>query len=240
MSIKNLTLIAGCVLGLSGIASAFPSYNTCRDLVRAHPEREGKISILNVVGGGSGCGNLSAADWRPTASISSDREAFTVFYDDFYVDTSRSRSSCSFAVKLCVPTGIKVSLAEVSNMGVYSLQSDNMAISNSTRYFVQGWSGSGLNYNTTIRKYRGVCYQYEGRTYKGPVDCAGTYESLDRFGLVSYVWSECGASKDLNVSNSLQISGARTDEDYFQFDLTDGRFRDLYTIAYFWSRQGCN
>lgn len=240
MDVKSYTLIAGFIFGLSSNTLAFPSYGTCQELIRNHPERQGKISILNIVGNGSGCRDIGAADWRPTTSVSSDREAFTIFYDDFFVDATKARSSCSFGVKLCVPNGIKVSLAQVANLGIYSLQSNNMSISNNTRYFIQGWASSGLNYNTTIKKANGRCDSYNGRTLvKRGIACSGPYESLDTFVLVSAVWSACGASKDLNVSNSLQISGAKTDEDYFQFDLTDGRFQDLYTISYLWTKKGC-
>ena len=144
--------------------------------------------------GGNGCPAGSAS-----ATLSPDRKALSIIFDEFMVEAGGStrrnvsRKSCNIAIPVHVPQGLSVSIIAVDYRGFNSLPRRASARF-SAEYFFAG--------------RRGPKYQ---KTFRGPVD--DDYTIRNKLAVSAISWSRCGEDVNLRVNSSMMVrnSNRRTE-----------------------------
>ena len=144
--------------------------------------------------GGNGCPAGSAS-----ATLSPDRKALSIIFDEFMVEAGGStrrrvsRKSCNIAIPVHVPQGLSVSIIAVDYRGFNSLPRRASA-KFSAEYFFAG--------------RRGPKYQ---KTFRGPMD--DDYTITNKLAVSAISWSRCGEDVNLRVNSSMMVrnSNRRTE-----------------------------
>lgn len=148
-----------------------------------------EVWIENLVTGGDGCPSGTV-----TESISDDRQAFTLIFDEFYAEVYDGRTMdtnfCQINMTLHVPQGWQYSLATFDYRG-YAYLEEGVAASQRASYYFTG-DGATTNFMTFI--------EHDG------YDFDDLYQVSDTIGMQSVVWSPCGGSqRALNVKVRLEL-----------------------------------
>ena len=197
-----------------------------------------EVYIKNLVTGGSGCPNGTV-----TESISDDRQAFTLIFDEFYAEVYDGKKMdtrfCQINLTLHVPSGWQYSLATFDYRG-YAYLEEGAAATQRASYYFTG-DGQTTTFQTAI--------EHDG------YDFDDIYQISDTIGMASVVWSPCGAERALNVKTQLQLTnkyhprnnpdayhkrrnrrGVKGAYGYMSTDSADGHIEQVIRFGLWWRR----
>ncbi|MFW7379011.1 MAG: DUF4360 domain-containing protein [Oligoflexus sp.] len=146
-----------------------------------------EIYIRELVANGSGC-NLQ----NTKIHLAPDRKSFTILFAEYLAEIyprserRQARKACQVTVNLQVPYGYQYAVAKLEYRGLVSLDAGIEAHHESLYYF------QGDQQNSQIKKLE-----------RGPLEQSFTY--VHDIDLNATIWSPCGASRSLNVKNSIAV-----------------------------------
>ncbi len=178
-----------------------------------------EVYIQDITYNGSGCPIGTVAE-----NISPDKTAFTVTFSDYIaeagpnVDIGDSRRNCQLTLDLHVPQGWQFSLGTFDYRG-YVYLDKGMRATHSTSYYFQGRRLTG--------RFSSVM--------NGEID--EDYTFTDRIGFTSLVWSDCNASRALNINTGIRVrntskSNYPNAEGLITNDSIDGQITHKYGIRW--------
>ncbi|KAJ3368558.1 hypothetical protein HDU91_000470 [Kappamyces sp. JEL0680] len=177
----------------------------------------GQVSINNIVHGGSGCPQGSAA-----VVLSDDRQTFTVIYDKFIAFSGTgstvkdTRKNCQLNVGLSYPQGWSYTVITVDYRGYAQLPAQVTAVQKAIYYF------SGDQEQTASQRVI-------------PENYVGDYVFRDTLLSSAVVWSPCGANANINIDASVRLVGtaaALAQGAQVTVDSTDGKFKQVFGIQW--------
>jgi hypothetical protein len=144
------------------------------------------VFFADVRANGTGCPEGS---W--TTSISPDGKVFTTTFSQYEVAVDQNKDldfkACQITVKLRSPSGLSYAVSNFSYSG-YAFLDPNVSVSLAARYYFQGVN-VGPDSST--------------KTLTGPLDQPYLFE--DRVETNDFVWSPCGADRELNIPTRLRM-----------------------------------
>lgn len=176
-----------------------------------------KIKVQNIQTGGTGCPAGTV-----TQSVSQDKQAFTLIFDEFFVELAgrrpMQRRNCQIDLTLKVPSGWQFSIATFDYRG-YAYLERGVEATQTAYYYFQGGQTSGM-FETRIGGNR---------------DFDDVYQVTDTLGIASLVWSPCGASRNMQINTDLRLkkrSPRSNAYGYMSTDSIDGQFRTQYWFRF--------
>jgi hypothetical protein len=207
----NIKSISSLLVGIAGILATsaqaqVPPYVTIPPFVNG---------VQNPSYGGTGCPAGTAR-----AVVSPDRQAFTMIFDQYYVNApspgSLDRKNCQILVNFDFPQGWSYSIVRLDYRGFVDL----------------GPGASG--FQQSLYYFQGQPQQGRLRTnFYGPR--SGDYTISDTLGISDVVWSPCGARRGLNINSSLFASAGRgfaNSYAYLTNDSIDGTVKTTYILQW--------
>jgi hypothetical protein len=144
---------------------------------------------------------------------------FEVIFDAFQVQKGpgvsvRSlRKDCTIAADLFIPNGYRFTLTQVHYEGYANIPRSSTGILK-TEYFFPFFSN---RVGTS-------------KVLTGPF--IGDYSKEDTLGLLSTVWSPCGATIPLNMKSTLELRGPLADPALMTVDLATGKLTQVWAIQW--------
>lgn len=142
--------------------------------------------FADVKANGSGCPEGS---W--STSISPDGKVFTTTFSQYEVSVDEGKDldlkACQIIVKLRSPSGMSYAVSNFSYSG-YSFLDPGVSVSLGARYYFQGVN---VGPDSSVKNL------------DGPVDQTYLYE--DQVQTKDFVWSPCGAERELNIPTRLRM-----------------------------------
>ncbi|KAI9029507.1 hypothetical protein DFJ74DRAFT_765303 [Hyaloraphidium curvatum] len=174
-----------------------------------------QISIEDVTYGGSGCPGGSAA-----VSISDDKQALTVLYDDFAAQSpgtpAQGREFCQLSVKLKYPQGLSFAVYQVDTRGFAALDAGTNGRQRTTLYF-QGETDQAT-FTTN---------------FAGPFN--DDYLFSDHAESAQLVWCPCGAKRNLQIKEEVSVWGGDAHKKaLLTTDSTDFKVEKKWHIQWKW------
>jgi hypothetical protein len=168
-----------------------------------------EIATIN----GSGCPKDTAA-----VAVSEDKEAFTVTYSDYLVQTGGDssptdlRKNCQISMKVHVPQGFTYAISSTDYRGFAYLQPGVTGVQKASYYF-QGQSQTAAKTHTLKGEY------------------ADNFQFTDKNDVGQLVWKPCGEERNFNINTELRVMGKGQDPSQTSFmsmDSTDGSIKTIY------------
>lgn len=181
-----------------------------------------EVWVESIQAGGTGC---PAGTY--TQSISDDRQAFTLIFDEFFVELAGrrpvQRKNCQIDLALHVPNGWQFSIASFDYRGYAYLEPGIDAVQTAYYYF-QG-QGNSPTFYTQIGD--------------GSSEFDDIYTISDTIGIESVVWSPCGATRNLQINTDLRVQRRNRRSQaygYLSTDSIDGEFqtRHSWRFGFYW------
>jgi hypothetical protein len=176
-----------------------------------------EVHINGIVFAGSGCPGGSAGVY-----LSDDALAFTIAFDEFYVEKgpgislSEGRKFCNLNLDIHVPQGFQYTIFKVDYSGFADLARGTGGMLKSTYRFS---GAAGRNSRATLAtRLRGAL-----------VD---DYAIHDNIAIASLVWSRCGVNRALNIKTEARVYGSRSKSALLTVDTIDGEFEQIYALKW--------
>ena len=208
---KTSTLIK-CLLPLSFLAFGGTSYSAP------------SLKIKKIQTGGTGCPNGTV-----TTSISNDQQAFTLIFDEFFVELAGRRPSqrraCQIDLTMKVPAGWSYSIGTFDYRG-YAYLEPGVQATQTAMYYFQGGSNSPT---FTTR-------------FGGNQEFDDVYSVRDTIAIAAAVWSPCGVNRNLQIKTDLRLERRNRRSDaygYISTDSIDGEVSTKYYYKFWWQWRKC-
>lgn len=206
MKLKNIVASIVSLFGIGAIAIASTS-------AFAQPNPN-EVFIRQISYRGTGCPGGTVDH-----NISLDARAFTLLFDSFVAEAgpgiplSSGRRNCQLLIDLQFPQGWSYSIATLDYRGYANLEPGTQGEQSATYYF-QG-SGTSIPLRTTMY---------------GPI--AQDYQFRDQLGLSAQIWSQCGASRALNINTAVAVRAPRGRQALMTVDSINGEVKQVYGIQW--------
>ena len=183
------------------------------------------LQIRNIQSGGTGCPAGTV-----TTSISNDKQAFTVIFDEFFVELAgrrpSQRRSCQLDLTMRVPAGWSFSIGQFDYRG-YAFLEPGVTATQTAFYYFQGDGANSRVFRTDLRGSNGKEFD-------------DIYQLTDTIGLNAVVWSPCGANRNLQIKTDLRLQKRnRAAYGYISTDSIDGEFRNVHQYKFYWQWRRC-
>lgn len=173
---------------------------------------EAYIKSLSYDGSGCPAGTIGQ-------SISSDRQTFTLIFDQYVatlgpsIPVTENRKNCHVNINLHVPNGFQYAVTSVQYRGYVQLSAGATATQSSTFHFAS-FTKQATSSNA----------------FAGPV--SKDYLVNEDMPLTSVVWSPCGRQVPLNINAQIRLSGGGTSNGQMTTDSMDGKVKHILGIQY--------
>lgn len=174
------------------------------------------VFFADVRANGPGCPDGS---WK--TSISDDGKVFTTTFSQYQVAVDENKAndleSCQLTVKLRSPSGLSYAVSHFLYSG-YAYLDANVSATLNARYYFQG---------------ERVGPSSSAKTLAGPKDESYVFE--DRVETKDFVWSPCGAERELNIPTALRMTNNGSGgTGYLNLGAVDGRTEGKVVFQLSW------
>ena len=175
------------------------------------------IYIYDVAHGGNGC-----PDGSVDALLSPDHSTISVFFDQYYADSTesrrgRDRKSCNIGVSVKVPHGLSVALIELDYRGYVDLGAGAYGELSADYFFAGEPTGAEL----------------EKQWIDPDAALEEDFYIEDDYHAGSIVWGACGEDAILRTNTSLKAyEGPNEEPAYIQLDTIDTTASVLYQLQW--------
>jgi len=182
----------------------------------------GAVTIEGVKYAGKGCPAGSAS-----IALAEDKKSVSVLFDDYIAEAGGEgqrtlvRKKCDIAFSLKVPNGLSVALINADYRGFIDLPNHRRAKATFTRdYFFAGTRGPKLK-----------------KTWKGKKGgLSDDFIVTDKMGLMSQVYSRCGADVILRSKTAATVRTPRGHEAMMSVDSADLTSKTLFRYNFSWRK----
>ena len=193
-------------------------------LALSAPSYSQSLKIKKIKTGGTGCPNGTV-----TTSISNDQKAFTLIFDEFFVELAGRRPSqrraCQIDLTMKVPAGWSYSIGRFDYRGYGYLEPGVQGTQTALYYF----QGSGQSDVFTTR-------------FGGNREFDDIYTVSDTIGINAMVWSPCGVNRNLQIKTDLRLQRRNSRSNaygYLSTDSLDGEFKTKHKYKFWWQWRRC-
>ena len=180
--------------------------------------KEGQLLIEDISATGTGCLDADNIAY----DISTDGQAFTIIYDEFYAETfgegnnslEVAESNCDVSIKMKSPKGWAYAVMSIQQ-SVYLSQDNNTTSTHSTSYKFASDDGEVKLANYVIED------EYDDQFIRE-----------DKIRLANLQWSGCNGEETLVVKTSLKVESQNASTGYINVDSLDGEIRENYQLVW--------
>ncbi|WP_131743250.1 DUF4360 domain-containing protein [Actinomadura roseirufa] len=217
-NVKSAAALLFGALGLSAVTILPAQAGLPGQATDAEPTPDG-VSVEVVTVNGSGCPAGTAS-----ASVSEDRTAFSVTYDDFLAfagadaNPTGFRKNCQLNLKVHVPQGYTYAVKGIRHRGFAGVESGATALLR-TNYYFQGSPQNSVVSHTIRGRY------------------LGNWVYDDDVAQDQLVYKPCGEERNLNINTELRVDTGTSDEAKISFVALDSQ-RGSARYDFAWKRCG--